>query len=88
MRKWLGGIVLVCLLAAFGYVAKGQITGGLRLGSTPAALESRWRTEEEWIVDSIVRDLAEMARFARDGQVPRPGEVDESARRMADAAKA
>ena len=76
MRKWLGGIVLVCLLAAFGYVAKGQITGGLRLGSTPAALESRWRTEEEWIVDSIVRDLAEMARFARDGQVPRPGEVE------------
>ena len=76
MRSWLGGILLFCLLGTLGYVAKGQITSGLRLGSAPAALESRWRTEEEWIVDSIVRDLAEMARFARDGQLPRPGEVD------------
>lgn len=74
MRNWLGGIVLLGLLGTIGYLAKGQLTRGVGLGAAPAPLESRWRTEEEWLVDSIVRDLAEMARFAREGRVPPAGE--------------
>ena len=66
MRRRLGLAVLtvlVLILCLLGWV----FTQRSRLGKrTP--LESRWHTEEEWLVESVVRDIAEMARFAALGQ--------------------
>src|SRR5688572_31968177 len=64
MRRWAGLITLGCLLTGLGYFLVTRYVGGVRLGGTPARIEARWQTEEQWLVDSIVRDLVEMARFA------------------------
>lgn len=67
MRRWAGLITLACLLAALGYFLVATYVGGVRLGGTPARIEARWQTEEQWLVDSIARDLVEMVRFAAGG---------------------
>jgi tetratricopeptide (TPR) repeat protein len=76
MRAGIGAVVLVALLGALGYVAWPLVQSGFRVGGPPSPLESRWKTEEQWLVDTIVRDLAEMARFAADQRNPAPAEVD------------
>src|SRR5262245_51082428 len=76
MRRWLGLAALVGLLGGSGYLLKDQGWGSMKLGGKPSPLESRWRTEEEWLVDSIVRDIAEMARFASAGRVLGTGDLD------------
>jgi hypothetical protein len=37
---------------------------------TPPPFESPWATEQDWIVDTITRDVREMAAFATTGQLP------------------
>jgi hypothetical protein len=76
MRRALGLTTLLGLLAVAAYVLKDQVWGGLKLGGKPSPLESRWHTEEEWLVDSIVRDIAEMARFASAGRIPGEGAIE------------
>lgn len=71
-RSWIGGIVLVGLLGYLGYTVWSRFSGGLRVGGPARELESRWRTEEEWIIDSIALDLAEMSVFAGTGRPPTP----------------
>lgn len=75
MRRWVGAGFLLCLVGALAYVSWPLLRSGFRVGGPPSPLESRWRTEEEWLVDSIVRDLAEMARFAAESRAS-AGEVD------------
>ena len=36
----------------------------------PPALRSLWKTEQEWLVDRIVRDIRATAAWARDGRLP------------------
>jgi len=76
LRHLVGTAVLVGLLGALSYVGWPLVRSGFGVGGAPSPLESRWRTEEHWLVDSIVRDLAEMARFAADSRPPAAGDVD------------
>ena len=46
------------------------------MGGPARGLESRWRTEEQWLLDSIARDLAEMAAFAGSGRLHAPKEIE------------
>jgi hypothetical protein len=62
--------ILAALLASLGYVAYSQPFGGMSLGGAPSPLESRYHTEEEWLVDGIVRDVAEMGFYARHHRAP------------------
>jgi hypothetical protein len=41
----------------------------------PVAFESPWKTEQEWLVDFIVRDLAGTAAYAATGRAPRPEDL-------------
>lgn len=75
-RSWIGGVVLLGLLGYLGLVVWPRFSGGLRVGGPPRELESRWRTEEEWIIDSITLDLAEMSVFAGTGRPPTPKGVE------------
>jgi hypothetical protein len=76
-RSWIGGIVLLGLLGYLGYVVWPRLGRGLlRVGGPPRALESPWRTEEDWLLDSIARDLAEMALFAGTGKQPAKNAVE------------
>jgi hypothetical protein len=75
-RSWIGGIVLLGLLGYLGSLVWPRLGRGLRTGGTPRELESRWRTEEEWLLDSIARDLSEMAAFAGTGRRPAAKEVE------------
>jgi hypothetical protein len=75
-RTWIGGIVLLGLLGYLGYVVWPRLGSGLRVGGPPRELESRWRTEEDWLLDSVARDLAEMAAFAASGRRPAAKELE------------
>jgi hypothetical protein len=39
------------------------------------AFTSQWKTEQEWLVDFIVRDLAGIATYAATGRAPRPADL-------------
>ena len=66
VRKYVLLGLFVLLLPVLGYVwfARGSP------GKSLPRLESPWATEEEWLVDQVARDLAEMAVFARSGRGP------------------
>lgn len=42
----------------------------------PVAFDSPWKTEQEWLVDFIVRDLAGTAAYAATGRAPRPEDLE------------
>jgi hypothetical protein len=75
-RSWIGGIVLLGLLGYLGTMVWPRLGGGLRVGGPPRELESPWRTEEQWLLHSIARDLAEMAAFAGSGRRAAPKEIE------------
>jgi hypothetical protein len=61
-RRRVGIVLLLGLAGALGYLLWLQTS--VRMGGTPAALHGSARTEEEWIVRTIVSDLAQMALSA------------------------
>lgn len=63
MKKRVEVAALVVCALLLGYYAYERI--GLRMGGTPSSLLSDYATEEDWIVDTILRDLAETAALAR-----------------------
>src|SRR5437870_6709891 len=67
-RKWVTLGLLLVLLAALGRVAWSRWG---QLGAPQAALEGRYRREEQWIAAEVVQDIAEMTLFA---DAPRPGD--------------
>jgi hypothetical protein len=72
-RLLLGGLISV-----LGYLFFGHPFGGFSLGGAPSSLESRYKTEEEWLVDQVVRDVAEMGFYARHHRVPGDKDLDVS----------
>jgi tetratricopeptide (TPR) repeat protein len=62
-RKRLEVLALVALAAVLGYFVSQRI--GMRMGGSPSSLTSRFESEDAWILDEIVRDLAEMAVHGR-----------------------
>lgn len=65
MRRRVGLAVLAVLVAFLSFLG-WLLAHRSRLGR-PSPLESQWHTEEEWLVGSVVRDVAEMAWFASVG---------------------
>lgn len=65
-RNAVGAAVLAILLAGLGYRVFSRGMG--TLGAEASQVATPFRTEEQWIVGEIVRDLEEMARFAKTGQ--------------------
>src|SRR5574342_1098239 len=63
-RKRVEVIVLLALAVALGYFAYERI--GMRMGGNPSPLISPFESEEEWVIDQVVRDLAEMAAHGRE----------------------
>ena len=61
-RRRVGTVLFLGLAGALGYLIWLQTS--VRMGGTPAALHGSARTEEEWIVKSIVSDLSQMALAA------------------------
>jgi tetratricopeptide (TPR) repeat protein len=65
-RNAVGLAVLAVLGGALGYRLYSRGMG--TLGAPPSQVATPFRTEEQWIVGEIVRDLEEMARFAKTGE--------------------
>lgn len=63
MRTAVGATALL-VLSGLGFVLYQRFSEP-KLGAPPAELKSAFRTEEEWMVGEIVRDIAEMSQFAR-----------------------
>jgi tetratricopeptide (TPR) repeat protein len=65
-RNVVGALLLAVLAGGLGYRFYSRGLG--RLGAAPSQVTTAFRTEEQWIVGQVARDLDEMARFARTGQ--------------------
>jgi hypothetical protein len=65
IRNVVGAAILPVLLAALGY--RLYTRGAGSLGAAPSAVTTAFRTEEQWIVGEVARDLDDMVRFARTG---------------------
>lgn len=61
-------VALACLVAVLSAVIYSR-GFGLQLGGTPATLAGEHKTEEDWIVTEIVRDITEMSAFAHSGSI-------------------
>lgn len=70
MKKTIEIALLLGLVGLLGYYVYQRT--GMRMGGTPSSIQSRFASEEHWMVETILRDLAEVAAFARG--VP-PGDV-------------
>ena len=70
MRKYAAPVVFLLLLPILGLYAVRAIRA-----VRPVKLQSPWLTEEQWLVQEIGHDLAEMALFARVGREARPESI-------------
>lgn len=61
-RRLVEILVLLVLAGVLGFYVYDRL--GSRMGGTPAPLDSQFATEEDWLLDEILEDLAEMAAFA------------------------
>ena len=56
--------VLLLLVGALAYFGYQRI--GIRMGGTPSSIQSEFRSEEQWFLETILRDIANAAAYARD----------------------
>ncbi len=66
-RSLVGIILLLVLGGVLGFYVYDRV--GSRMGGTPASLKSRFATEEDWLLDEIVRDIVEMAAYSQQGNI-------------------
>jgi tetratricopeptide (TPR) repeat protein len=62
-RKRIELAVLALLAVVLGAYVYDRI--GIRMGGTPSSFQSSYASEEDWMLDTILRDLAETAAYAR-----------------------
>jgi hypothetical protein len=74
LRTRIGLCVLVVLVAVLGHRlwSRGM---GLRLGAAPSAIAGPYKTEAQWAAATVLTDIAEMLRYARDRKTD-PGGVE------------
>ena len=70
MQKYAAPVVLLLLVPILGQYALRAIRA-----VRPAKLQSPWSTEEQWLVEEIGHDLAEIALFARVGREANPESI-------------
>ena len=64
MKQRIQITVLLLLVGALAYFGYQRI--GIRMGGTPSSIQSEFRSEEQWFLETIVRDIANAAAYARD----------------------
>jgi hypothetical protein len=62
-RKRIEIAVLVLLAVVLGFYVRDRL--GMRMGGTTSSLESELETEEDWMLHTILRDIAVTASYAR-----------------------
>jgi hypothetical protein len=73
VRKYVSLSLLAVLLPVLGYF---YCVRGVRVGKPPSPLESRYKSEEQWLVEQIVRDIAETLAYCKHKDAPRARSVE------------
>jgi hypothetical protein len=68
-------LLLMWLVPCFAFIGCNKVSRSLSPGSPQNYFKTVWQDESQFIVQTIITDLAEMSVFAKQKSVPQPGEL-------------